>query len=153
MKSTQKNITEYESKLPHFREKLIAAALLFVITAGMLATTTFAWVSLSLNPQVSNVNTSIASNGNLEIALAQGTSSSISSPGSSKVGDSTLDNYLRNVTWGNLINLNDSSYGLKNLVLRPALLNEANLIERPLYGPVYDGSGRVVDMNTNFGYS
>ncbi len=153
MNSTQKNITEYKSRLPHFREKLIAAALLFVITAGMLATTTFAWVSLSLNPQVSNVNTSIASNGNLEIALAQGVASSISSPGSSKVGDSALDNYLRNVTWGNLINLNDSRYGLKNLVLRPALLNESNLIERPLYGPVYDGSGRVVDMNTNFGYS
>ena len=153
MNSTQKNIIKYKNKLPHFKEKLIAAGLLFVIAAGMLATTTFAWVSLSLNPQISNVNTSIASNGNLEIALAQGEAQSFSSPGSSKVGDSVLDNYLRNVTWGNLVNLNDSRYGLKNLVLRPALLNEANLVERPLYGPVYDGSGRVIDMNTNFGYS
>lgn len=153
MNQTQKNIAEYKEKLPHLREKLAAVALLFIMTTCMLVTSTFAWLSLSLNPEVSDVNTSIASNGNLEIALAQGTLSDFSAPGKSKVGDSSLDTLLRNVTWGNLINLNDSRYGLKNLVLRPSLLNDSNLIERPLYGPVYDGSGRVIDMNTNFGYS
>ena len=153
MDSTQKNIEEYNKKLPRLREKLVAVALLFAMSAGMLTTTSFAWVSLSLNPQVSEIKTSIASNGNLEIALAQGTTTEYSAPGKSNVGDSTLDNLSRNVTWGNLINLNDSRYGLNNLVLRPSLINDSNLIERPLYGPVYDGTGRVVDMNTNFGYS
>lgn len=153
MNNTQKNIKEYTKKLPQLKEKLVAMALIFVMSAAMLMTSTFAWVSLSVKPQVSDIPTSIASNGNLEIALAQGTTSDFSVPGSSQVGDSVLDTLLRNVTWGNLINLNDSRYGLKNLVLRPSLLNDANLIERPLYGPVYDGTGRVVDMNTNFGYS
>lgn len=153
MNITQRNIVENKKKLPMLKEKLIAAALLFAMTSGMLLTSTFAWLSISLNPQVSKVNTSIASNGNLEIALVQGTSANYTAPNKSQVGDSVLDDLLRNVTWGNLINLSDSRYGLKNLVLRPSLLNDANLIERPLYGPVYDGTGRVVDINTNFGYS
>lgn len=153
MKKTQENVSKYKNKLPHFRERLVAAALLFAIATSMLATATFAWISLTRSPQVSDIHTSVAANGNLEIALANGSLSTVQSPGSSKVGDSLLENGLRNITWGNLINLNDPSYGLKNLVLRPSLLNEANLIERPLYGPVYDGTGRVIDMNTNFGYS
>ncbi len=153
MSNAQKNIKEFNKKIPQLKEKLIATALIFAMSAGMLATSSFAWITLSKNPQVSEINTSIASNGNLEIALVQGTASTVTSPESSKVGDSTKDTLLRNVTWGNLINLNDSRYGLKNLVLRPSLLNDTNLIERPLYGPVYDRTGRVVDMNTNFGYS
>lgn len=153
MNRTQKNIQKYKGMLPGLKEKLAAAAMLFAMTAAMLVTSTFAWLTLSYNPQVSDVYTSIASNGNLEIALANGTVSQAVEPDSSKVGDSLLETVARNLTWGNLINLNDSSYGLKNLVLRPALLNDTNLIERPLYGPVYDSTGRVVDMNTNFGYS
>jgi len=153
MNQTQKNIAEYKEKLPHLKEKLVAVALLFVMTMAMLVTSTFAWLSLSLNPQVSDVSTSVASNGNLEIALASGTISESSAPGKSAVGDSRLETLARTLTWGNFINLNDPRYGLKNLVLRPSLLNDTNLIERPLYGPVYDATGRVVDMNTNFGYS
>ncbi len=153
MNQTQKNITEYKQKLPHLKEKLIAATLLFAITTSMLVTVTFAWVSLAISPEVSNISTSVAANGNLEIALATGTTEEFSEPDPSKVGDSSLDTLLRNVTWGNLINLNDSRYGLSNLVLRPSRLNDSNILEKPLYGPVYDGSGRVVDMNTSFGYS
>jgi len=153
MNQTQKNIAEYQQKLPHLKEKLATAILLFVITAAMLITSTFAWVALAVKPEVSNIATSVATNGNLEIALSTGTTEDSSEPNPSRVGDSSLDTLLRNVTWGNLINLNDSRYGLGNLVLRPARLNDNNILENPLYGPVYDGSGRVVDMNTNFGYS
>ena len=153
MNVTQKNIAENKKKLPMLKEKVVAAGLLFAMTIAMLVTSTFAWLSLSLNPEVTNINTSVAANGNLEIALAQGTTEEFSAPGESRVGDSILDEMLRNVTWGNLINLSDSRYGLSKLVLRPSLLNDANLIERPLYGPVYDGTGRVVDINTNFGYA
>lgn len=153
MNQTQKNIAEYQQRLPHLKEKLTAAILLFAITTSMLVTSTFAWVALTINPEVSNIATSVATNGNLEIALVTGTTEDVSEPDPSKVGDSSLDTLLRNVTWGNLINLNDSRYGLGNLVLRPSRLNDNNILENPLYGPVYDGSGRVVDMNTNFGYS
>ena len=89
MNSTQKNIAEYKEKLPRLKEKLTAVALLFVMTGCMLVTSTFAWITLSLNPEVSSVSTSVASNGNLEIALAQGTVSEFSAPGNSQVGDST----------------------------------------------------------------
>lgn len=149
MNRTQENITKYKELIPGLKEKLAAAVLVFVMSAAMLVTSTFAWLTLSYNPAVQNVHTAVASNGNLEIALATGTTA----PGVSAVGDGLLPTVQRNLTWGNLINLNDSSYGLKNLVLRPALLNESNLIGRPLYGPVYDKDGRVIGMNTNFGYS
>lgn len=153
MNQTQKNITKYKKRLPGLKEKLVAMGLTLAMVTSMLVTVSFAWISLSLNPEVKGANTSIASNGNLEIALATGTLADNTAPGSSQVGDGIKDTLERNATWGNLINLNDTRYGLKNLVLRPSLLNEANLTERPLYGPVYDSTGRVVDMNTNFGYS
>ncbi|MBR3909238.1 MAG: hypothetical protein IKJ50_05930 [Clostridia bacterium] len=153
MNRTQENITKYKELIPGLKEKLAAAVLVFVMSAAMLVTSTFAWLTLSYNPQVQNVHTAIASNGNLEIALATGEMASATAPGASKEGDSKLPIVERNITWGNLINLNDPAYGLKHLVLRPSLLNDSNLIERPLYGPVYDPDGRVIDMNTNFGYS
>ena len=153
MNRTQENITKYRELIPGLKEKLAAAVLVFVMSAAMLVTSTFAWVTLSYNPAVQNVHTAVAANGNLEIALATGEMASATAPGASKEGDSKLPALERNITWGNLINLNDPAYGLKHLVLRPSLLNDANLIERPLYGPVYDKDGRVIDMNTNFGYS
>ena len=153
MNRTQENITKYKELIPGLKEKLAAAVLVFIMSTAMLVTSTFAWLTLSYNPQVQNVHTAIASNGNLEIALATGEMESATAPGASKEGDSKLQALERNITWGNLINLNDPAYGLKHLVLRPSLLNDANLIERPLYGPVYDKDGRVIDMNTNFGYS
>ena len=153
MRESQRRINEYKRALPRLKEKVIAVALLLAVSASMMVTVTFAWVALSTNPEVSGVNTSIASNGNLEIALATGTLTDASAPGASQIGDSNLDTLLRNVTWGNLINLGDARYGLDNIVLRPALLYESELITSPLYGPVYDASGRVVDLNTNFGYS
>ena len=153
MNRTQENIKNLKKILPGVKEKVASALLVFVMSTAMLVTSTFAWLTLSYNPAVQNVYTAVATNGNLEIALATGDMDTVSSPGDFRAGDSKPSLAQRNITWGNLINLNDSSYGLKHLVLRPALLNDANLSGRPLYGPVYDKDGRVVDMNTNFGYS
>ena len=153
MKETQRRIKEYQAKLPRMKEKVLAVLILLAMSASMLVTVSFAWVALSTNPAVTGVNTSIASNGNLEIALASGTMSNPNSVPASAVGDSILSLLERNITWGNLINLSDPAYGLDSLVLRPALLNESNLAVKPLRGPIYDASGRVVDMNTNFGYA
>ena len=132
MNETKIRINEYKRMLPKLRERVIAVALLLAISASMLTTVTFAWITLSTNPEVTSVSTSIAANGNLEIALASGSES----PLPSQVGDGALEDLARNKTWGNLINLSSSEYGLDNIVLRPALLNKSNLIERPLYGPV-----------------
>lgn len=153
MRETQKRIMEYSFKLPKLKEKVIAVALLFAVSASMLVTVSFAWLSISINPAVNGVNTTIAANGNLEIALATGSAATITTPGESKVGDSNLAILERNLTWGNLVNLADASYGLSQMTLRPAKLNEFELATNPLYGPVYDEDGRVVKLNTNFGYS
>jgi len=153
MKETQRRIKEYQAKLPRVKEKVVAVMLLLAVSTSMLVTVSFAWVALSTNPEVTGVNTSIASNGNLEIALASGLMTSPNEVAVSAVGDSALPLLERNITWGNLINLSDPAYGLESLVLRPALLNESNLLAKPLRGPVYDASGRVVDMNPNFGYA
>lgn len=153
MNRTQKNIKKYEGMLPGLKEKVAAAAMLFAMTAAMLVTSTFAWLTLSYNPQVQDVHTAVASNGNLEIALASGDIDNAIKPEESTVQDGSLETVSRNLTWGNLINLNDTHYGLSHIVMRPAILNDSNLIERPLYGPVYDSDGRVKDLDTNFGYS
>jgi hypothetical protein len=142
-----------QSTMQSARKKLVAATAMLLVACIMTISSTYAWFTLSTAPEVKGITTNVGANGNLEIALATGEMASATAPGASKEGDSKLPAVERNITWGNLINLNDPAYGLKHLVLRPSLLNDANLIERPLYGPVYDKDGRVIDMNTNFGYS
>lgn len=153
MKETQKRIMEYNFKLPKLKEKVIAVALLLAVSASMLITVSFAWLSISINPAVQGVNTTVAANGNLEIALATGSAATITAPGESKVGDSNLPILERNLTWGNLVNLADASYGLSQMTLRPAKLNEFALATNPLHGPVYDEDGRVAKLDTSFGYA
>lgn len=150
MRETHRRIAEYKRILPGLKEKVVAVALLLAMSTAMVTTVSFAWFAISRNPAVSGVNTTIAANGNLEIALVPFDGSI---PRESLVGDSTLPTTERNLTWGNLVNLSDSAYGLDNLVLRPAMLNSYSLDKNPLYGPIYDKDGRVIDLNTNFGYS
>lgn len=150
MTESQKNIAQLEEKLPHLKEKIVAVALLFAMAIAMMTTATFAWLTLSKNPAVSGVKTAIAANGNLEIALV-GPEGAI--PAVSKAGDSNRDLIERNITWGNLVNLSDPQYGLENLVLRPARLNEAGLLTNPLYGADYGADGRVEKLNPNFSYA
>ena len=155
MNDTQKRIAEYKQLLPGLKERIVAVALLLVISLTMVTTTTFAWLVLSRSPQLSGVTTTIAANGNLEIALVNGTTNDlvINAPGASKVGDSNLNLVERNLTWGNLINLSDPVYGLDNLTLRPAQLNTASLNSSPLYGATFSADGRIEKLSSNFGFA
>ena len=146
---TKRRIDEYNRKLPKLREKLMAMIVLLVIGAIMATTVSFAWVTLSVSPEVSGVNTSIASNGNLEIALATGTQQ----PGATQLGDGDKAMLDRNITWGNLINLSDPAYGLSNLVLRPAYLNPDDLLGSPLQGAKYTEDGRRDGFMSDFAYA
>lgn len=152
---TRKRIRAYKKMLPELRERVIAVALLLAMSASMLGSASFAWLTLSKNPEVSAASTTIASNGNLEIALATGNGMKV--PDESQVGDSSAAEgqgiAKSNITWGNLINLSDSSYGLDSLVLRPAMLNAAELLTSPLWGAEYSWDGRITQMNSNFGYT
>lgn len=145
MNETQRNIRAYKKALPELKERVIAVALLLLMSAAMMTSATFAWITLSRAPEVSNVSTTVAANGNLEIALVKPDGSE---PAESAVGDSsaTLGQSVvnANLTWGNLVNLSDESYGLNNIVLRPALLgNTTDLLLQPLKGVDYGEDGRL----------
>lgn len=155
MTETQRRIKAYQKALPELRERVIAVALLLAMSASMLSTASFAWLTLSRNPEVTNVSTNIAANGNLEIALA----TSSNAPAESQVGDSSATvgkenaTVASNVTWGNLVNLSDPAYGLQYLALRPAQLNTAGLKDKPLLGAAYSADGRIIKLDSDFGYT
>ena len=154
---TRRRIEAYKKALPEMRERVLAVAILLVMSISMMTSATFAWLTISRRPEVTGVNTSVAANGNLEIALATGTLNNSKAPGESQVGDSSSTKgqsiTAANITWGNLVNLSDPSYGLDALVLRPAQLNPSSLLNSPLYGAVYQGDGRVEKLNSSFGYA
>ena len=166
MNETQKRIRAYKEALPGLKERVIAVALLLAMSFAMMTSATFAWITLSRAPEVTDVTTNIAANGNLEIALAKPDGSA---PGESAIGDSSaapedavpeelrkLSNIVRsNVTWGNLVNLSDPSYGLENIILRPALLgDETDLISHPLKGVDYSADGRLMKyFNENYQFA
>ena len=152
------------------RNKMMAAVSMLMVSSIMLVSSTYAWFTLSTAPEVTGITTNVGANGNLEMMLLTGNDEDLN-PGSyyseaddlgvaSKVGDSiaaTGDVATSNVTWGNLVDLNSSEYGLDNVVLAPARLNVtkakaegmANTIGSTiLNAPSYGSDGRVVDVNT-----
>ena len=150
MRETKQKIAEYKKHIIGLKEKVIGTLILLVMSTIMLGTVSFAWLTLSRNPEVSGAATSVAANGNLEIALAPADGSE---PRPSKVGDSLLTVFEKNTTWGNLVNLSIEEYGLDNLTLRPASLNTAELLTSPLYAAEYGEDGRVKGLVTSFAFA
>lgn len=157
MTETQKRIEAYKKALPEIRERVIAVALLFAMSMAMMTSATFAWLTISRAPEVTAVSTTVAANGNLEIALATGNQMLAVPPEESEIGDSYAAEgqsvTAANVTWGNLVNLSDESYGLEHLELKPAQLNTAALLTSPLYGAEYHKDGRVEKLTSSFAYT
>ena len=151
MRESERQILHLKSLLPHMRERVMASLALLLVAAVMTVSSSFAWIVLSSNPEVKGINTTLTSNGSLEIALANGTT--ITPPAESEVGDGGKDLVEKNITWGNLINLGDPAYGLENLVLRPATLNNNALLDEPLYAAKYGADGRVEVLESNFAYA
>ena len=154
MNETQRRIKAYKEALPGLRERVVAVALLLAMSMAMMTSASFAWLTISRRPELTGVSTTVAANGNLEIALV---GSEGKRPDESAVGDSSATKgqsiTASNITWGNLVNLSDPAYGLENLTLRPAQLNTASLLESPLYGAVYGSDGRITQLSSNFGYA
>lgn len=149
-KETKERIAYYKSAIPQAREKLVGAVFMFLIAIITTVSATYAWITLSTSPEVTSVDTTVTANGSLEIALANGTGDA---PGKSAAGDSTGAGKAvtsANITWGNLVNLSDPSYGLKNVILRPAALKgTTGLLSNPLYGVGYGEDGRVSNAVTD----
>ncbi|MBQ4559713.1 MAG: hypothetical protein IJA54_05260 [Tyzzerella sp.] len=150
MRETERRIDEYQKRLPYLYTKVTSVALFLLISVIMMTSATFAWVTISKNPEIKGIETTLAANGNLEIALSK---SDGGRPNESMVGDGQLDIALRNLTWGNLINLSHPSYGLDELVLRPASLNTSSLLNSPLFAAKYSEDGRIEDLTSEFAYT
>jgi len=150
MRETERQINIYKEKLPRMKERVGAALVMLLLAVVMTVSSSMAWLVLSSDPEVKGMNTTITANGNLEIALASGTT--ITPPSETAIGDGSLPLVERNITWGNLVNLGDPAYGLENIVLRPATLNRNALKESPLYAAGYGSDGRVDGLESDFAY-
>lgn len=155
---TRKRIEAYEKLLPDMKERVMAVAILLVMSVSMMISASFAWITLSRAPEAVGMQTTVAANGSLEIALAQGLmKEELVAPGESQVGDSSAAEgqsiVAANATWGNLVNVSDPVYGLSKIALRPALLSSYNRTEYPLNGATYGEDGRVVTTNDRYEFT
>ena len=139
-------------QLESIKKKLAAATAMLMVASTMMVSSTYAWFTLSTAPEVTGISTTVGANGNLEIALANtaGNATTVTSA----AGDSmaTKSKLEANLTWGNLVDLADASYGLENVVLLPAELNASSdkvQINNPLKYPEYGADGRVDTLNSN----
>ncbi len=125
------------------RNKLMAAVAMLLVSSIMMVSSTYAWFTLSTAPEVTGITTSVGANGNLEIALLTTGTYTGAETISSAVGDSSAvkDVLLSNITWGNLVDLSSSTYGLSGIQLMPAAAN-TSVVE------VTDGDGNATSKTT-----
>lgn len=134
-------------------KKLMAAIAMLLIASILLATTTYAWYVLSTAPEVTGITTTVGSNGALEMALADSTTwDNPDGTVSSSTGDSMAVSKVTdsNITWGNLVDLSDSSYGLTGLELNLATVNSgATDVSELLSYPLYGADGRIASLSSD----
>lgn len=137
------------------KKKLMGAICMLLVASIMVVSSTYAWFTLSTAPEITGISTSVGANGNLEMALLN--TESFANPDTvikSEVGDSTKDVKLKNLTWGNLVDLS-TGYGLDRIKLMPAALNIENgaaggftvTMDNLLATPTYGTDGRVADLS------
>lgn len=147
------------------KKKLMGAVCMLLVASIMMISATYAWFTLSTAPEITGITTSVGANGSLEMALLNGTTAGTGENDTyadmtkikSAVGDSmAVDGKVTraNITWGNLVDLSDNSYGLQNIKLMPARwnnnkdtgainANNGNYLLTPKYG----ADGRVTDVS------
>lgn len=138
------------------KSKLLAAICMLLVSSIMMVSSTYAWFTLSTAPEVTGITTAVGANGNLEMALQPLNGESTDTNIKSSVGDSTKDAHIKNLTWGNLVDLsNDDFYGLDNIKLYPSALSTETddtglkLTANPLQTPSYGADGRVATLSAN----
>lgn len=110
-----KQNSEYKS----IQKKLVAAVAMVLVACIMVVSSSYAWFTLSTAPEVTGIQTSVGSNGNLEMALRK-TGTALDAIQSISAGGNTFPTV--NTYWGNLVKL-DESYGLNEISLAPGRLN------------------------------
>lgn len=120
--------------MKHLKTKLMASVVMLLIAAVLMSTASYAWFTLSTNPEIANIQANVTANGNLEIALDAGANTA---PGASAVGDAG-----QNETWGNLVDLkgffkagtNGDTIRLKPVQFLPPTATAPVTISKPVYG-------------------
>lgn len=136
----------------NMKKKLMGAVCMLLVASIMMISATYAWFTLSTAPEITGITTSVGANGNLEMALLSGNVDATTTQ-EGGVGSSMAiaTDKVANLTWGNLVDLSDDSYGLQSISLKPARFNNAgswatgNLLSIPVYG----ADGRVKDLTNN----
>ena len=136
----------------NMKKKLMGAVCMLLVASIMMISATYAWFTLSTAPEITGITTSVGANGNLEMALLSGNVNATTTQ-EGGVGSSMaiVKDTVANLTWGNLVDLSDDSYGLQSISLKPARFNNAgdwatgNLLSIPVYG----ADGRVKDLTNN----
>lgn len=108
------------------KRKLLSAVSMLLIATILMATTSYAWFVLSTAPEVTGIETQVGANGSLEIVLLnKDTRADMSTIRAGLGGGSLQENRITaNNAWGNLVDLGFTEYGLGELVLLPARLDE-----------------------------
>ena len=142
---------QQSNQMASMRKKLLAAIAMLLVACIMTVSSTYAWFTLSTAPEVKGISTTIGANGNLEMALGTYETFFGSAIPESYVGSAmgTASVPEANITWGNLVDLSDGSYGLDKITLYPSRLNSIGTINRtsPLQFPVYGADGRVSELS------
>lgn len=146
------------------RKKLLSALAMLLVATILMVSSTYAWFVLSTAPEVTGIQTQVGANGSLEIALVNQESwNDLTKLDMGDIDESATENLgSANLTWGNLVNLADTSYGLRDITLNPARLaisqngNNAEgtaitytIADSLLKVPVYTEDGRVQRLDTD----
>ena len=143
------------------RAKLLSTVAMLLVASTLLVTSSYAWFVMSTAPEVTGIDTQVGANGALEIALLNKESWDDLSKLDMGDIDETAADPLRgnNLTWGNLVDLGDKSYGLSQIILQPARLNiqkggtdeagtqQYTVAQTILKTPVYSEDGRIQKLD------
>ncbi len=131
----------------HLKKRFCIVTAILAVLACTLTGTSYAWLVITTNPEVTNIVASVGANQNLEIALDDGyltqtdvDLASVSADGASQ-GSTAGDPY----TWGNLVDLS-KAFESSVPMLRPVrfVISSTNSIEYPRY----DLDGRLHSLGT-----
>ena len=129
---------------------------MLLVCLTVLGTATYAWLVISVRPEVSGMALNIGANGGLEIALLSADTYVNTDLIKSNVGDSLEVRSAEeaNQTWGNVIDLSSETYGLDQIQLLPAMLsvsgvgNTAKVDDGLLRVPAFGSDGRIINLDT-----
>ncbi len=143
------------------RAKLLSTVAMLLVASTLLVTSSYAWFVMSTAPEVTGIDTQVGANGALEIALLNQESwDDLSKLDMGDIDESAADSLRgNNLTWGNLVDLGDRSYGLSQIILQPARLNiqkggtdeagtqQYTVAQTILKTPVYSEDGRIQKLD------